>query len=316
MRRSPLCSAATTTSSPLDSLSTRRRSPLQRLYASVMTLTRRLKRNQSDSILSQHDRPDEQPAQPDKGATQDIHETEDKLKDELKKKDGKLAKQVRKSSCPLGAPPVGFDIGIDFGRMHDTSMLPVASCFPWASSVSPLRAPLLRIALTSWTVGILLGFIFVQPSDFHDFQTHLALLMDEFEITMPEFPNLDLPQLDLSRVELEWQRLWSNIPEPWKLNTNGLEFTVGEKIAERGLSAKHPVVLIPGIISTASVSTLYTLLSVVTRMIHRVWSHGPPPPITGRSSARRSGEGSLCSPRSPSTATNGSLHSCSTPLLV
>lgn len=102
-------------------------------------------------------------------------------------------------------------------------------------------------------MGILLGFIFVQPSDFHDLQTHLALLMDEFEISMPEFPAIDLPQLDLSRVELEWRKLWSNIPEPWKLNNNGLEFTVGEKIAQRGLSAKHPVVLVPGIISTASV---------------------------------------------------------------
>ncbi|KAH9895210.1 phospholipid:diacylglycerol acyltransferase [Cubamyces lactineus] len=99
-------------------------------------------------------------------------------------------------------------------------------------------------------LGVLLGLIFVQPSDFHDFQTHLALLMDEFEFRVPEFPNLDLPQLDLSLVESEWRRLWSNIPEPWKLNTNGLEFTVGEKIAARGLSAKHPVVLIPGIIST------------------------------------------------------------------
>ncbi|OBZ69479.1 Phospholipid:diacylglycerol acyltransferase [Grifola frondosa] len=99
-------------------------------------------------------------------------------------------------------------------------------------------------------VGILLGFVLIQPSDFTDFQTHLALLMDEFDIAMPEFPQIDIPQLDLSRVEAEWRRLWSNIPEPWKLNTNGLEFAVGEKIAARGLSAKHPVVLIPGIIST------------------------------------------------------------------
>lgn len=102
-------------------------------------------------------------------------------------------------------------------------------------------------------VGVLLGFMLIEPTDFQDFQTHLALLMDEFEITMPEFPTLDLPQLDLSRVELEWQRLWKNIPEPWKLATNGLEFTVGEKIAAQGLSAKHPVVLVPGIISTVCV---------------------------------------------------------------
>ena len=76
--------------------------------------------------------------------------------------------------------------------------------------------------------------------------------MDEFEVSMPEFPTLDLPQLDLSRVEREWQKLWKNIPEPWKLANNGLEFTVGEAMAERGLSAKHPVILVPGIISTVS----------------------------------------------------------------
>ena len=94
--------------------------------------------------------------------------------------------------------------------------------------------------------------MFIQPTDFQDFQTHLALLMDEVEVSMPEFPTLDLPQLDLSRVEMEWQRIWKNIPEPWKLANNGLEFTVGEAMAARGLSAKHPVVLVPGIISTVS----------------------------------------------------------------
>ncbi|KAJ3523247.1 hypothetical protein NM688_g8760 [Phlebia brevispora] len=99
-------------------------------------------------------------------------------------------------------------------------------------------------------VGILLGFILIQPADFTEFQTHLALLLDEFqfEFDMPQFP-----QFDLSVVENEWRRLKNNIPEfpePWKLTTNGLEFTVGEKIAARGLSAEHPVILVPGIIST------------------------------------------------------------------
>lgn len=105
----------------------------------------------------------------------------------------------------------------------------------------------------SRTVGILVGFILIQPNDLTDFQTHLALLLDEFEfdLSLPQ-----LPQFDLSVVESEWRRLRNNIPEPWKLNTNGLEFTVGEELAKRGLSAKHPVVLVPGIIST--VSTNYT----------------------------------------------------------
>ena len=101
-------------------------------------------------------------------------------------------------------------------------------------------------------VGILLGFILIQPSDFTDFQTHLALLLDEFQW---EFDMPQLPQFDLTVVENEWRRLKSNIPEfpePWKLSTNGLEFTVGERMAARGLSAEHPVVLVPGVISTVS----------------------------------------------------------------
>ena len=98
-------------------------------------------------------------------------------------------------------------------------------------------------------MGIFFGFILVQPNDLTDFQTHLALLLDEFEfdLSLPQ-----LPQFDLSIVENEWRRLRSNIPEPWKLKNNGLEYKVGEAIAARGLSAKHPVVLVPGIISTVS----------------------------------------------------------------
>ncbi|OCH92023.1 Lecithin:cholesterol acyltransferase [Obba rivulosa] len=99
-------------------------------------------------------------------------------------------------------------------------------------------------------LGVLLGFILIQPSDFTEFQAHLALLLDEYDISMPQLPQIDLPQLDLTRVEVEWRRFWANIPEPWKLNKNGLEFTVGDAMAARGLSAKHPVVLVPGIIST------------------------------------------------------------------
>lgn len=106
-------------------------------------------------------------------------------------------------------------------------------------------------------MGIFVGFLLIQPPDFSDFHTHLALLMDEFDITIPEFSTLDIPLMNFSRVEVEWQRLWQNIPEPWKLNNNGLEFTVGGKIAAEGLSAKYPVVLIPGIISTVCFSSTY-----------------------------------------------------------
>ncbi|PCH36716.1 phospholipid:diacylglycerol acyltransferase [Wolfiporia cocos MD-104 SS10] len=102
-------------------------------------------------------------------------------------------------------------------------------------------------------VGILLGFVLVQPTDLTDFQTHLALLLDQYELNvLPALPRLDfeLPAFDLSRFESEWRRVWASVPEPWKLNNNGLEFTVGDALAARGLYARHPVVLVPGIIST------------------------------------------------------------------
>ncbi|KAH9988041.1 phospholipid/diacylglycerol acyltransferase [Russula vinacea] len=62
---------------------------------------------------------------------------------------------------------------------------------------------------------------------------------------------MSLPQIDLSSVQAEWKRLISTIPEPWKLNTDGREFQVGDAIKARGLEANYPVVLIPGVISTS-----------------------------------------------------------------
>ncbi|KAJ3772738.1 phospholipid:diacylglycerol acyltransferase [Lentinula raphanica] len=93
--------------------------------------------------------------------------------------------------------------------------------------------------------GILLAFAFVQPSDIQDMHAQLTLLMDQYDITLPQ-----LPDFDFSRFESEWNRLRSNIPELWKFNRDGREFQVGERMKARGLSAEYPVVLIPGVIST------------------------------------------------------------------
>jgi phospholipid:diacylglycerol acyltransferase len=95
-------------------------------------------------------------------------------------------------------------------------------------------------------VGVLLGLVFVEPSDLPDIPGHVAVLLEDYDISLP------LPQIDLSRVQAEWKRLVSTIPEPWKLNTDGREFRVGDSIKARGLEAKHPIVLIPGVISTVS----------------------------------------------------------------
>ncbi|KAG6866216.1 hypothetical protein C0991_007241 [Blastosporella zonata] len=73
----------------------------------------------------------------------------------------------------------------------------------------------------------------------------MSILMDQYNVYMP-----DLPGFDLTRVETEWSRLRSSIPEIWKFNNDGREFQVGEAMRARGLSAEHPVILIPGVIST------------------------------------------------------------------
>ncbi|KAF9268724.1 Lecithin:cholesterol acyltransferase [Marasmius fiardii PR-910] len=95
-------------------------------------------------------------------------------------------------------------------------------------------------------LGILLAFAFVTPAEIHEMHNQLSLLLQELEFPVPEIPGFDL-----SRLEVEWNRLRSNIPEVWKFNRDGREFLVGERMAERGFSAKYPVVLIPGVISTA-----------------------------------------------------------------
>jgi len=95
-------------------------------------------------------------------------------------------------------------------------------------------------------VGVLLGFILMQPYDIQEMHAHLALLMEEYDISFK------IPEIDLSGVEMEWQRLRGNIPELWKLNNDGREFQVGEAMKARGLTAQHPVVLVPGIVSTVS----------------------------------------------------------------
>lgn len=95
-------------------------------------------------------------------------------------------------------------------------------------------------------MGIFLGLVFVEPSNLPDIPGHVAVFLEDYDIS------LSLPQIDLSRVQAEWKRLVSTIPEPWKLNTDGREFRVGDAIKARGLGANHPIVLVPGVISTVS----------------------------------------------------------------
>ncbi|KAF9564814.1 phospholipid:diacylglycerol acyltransferase [Agrocybe pediades] len=96
------------------------------------------------------------------------------------------------------------------------------------------------------SLGLLLGFAFVEPQDIHELHAQVTTLANSYDINLPQ-----LPEIDLSRVEIEWTRFRSSIPEVWKFNNDGREFQVGENMKNRGLSAEYPVVLVPGIISTA-----------------------------------------------------------------
>ncbi|KZP19600.1 phospholipid:diacylglycerol acyltransferase [Athelia psychrophila] len=93
--------------------------------------------------------------------------------------------------------------------------------------------------------GVLLGFAVVQPADFKDMHQHLSLLLNTYDLQLPDLPNFDTAFLDA-----EWQRLRSSIPEVWNLANDGREFQVGAAMKARGLTAHHPVVLVPGIVST------------------------------------------------------------------
>ena len=87
----------------------------------------------------------------------------------------------------------------------------------------------------------------ITPEELPDIPAHLALLLNEYDISL-SLPQI--PQFDLTRVEMEWRRLTNSIPEVWKLNNDGREFQVGAAMKARGLGADYPVVLVPGIVST------------------------------------------------------------------
>lgn len=112
---------------------------------------------------------------------------------------------------------------------------------PYVDNVLRLRS----LRPSTGTVGVILGFALIQPSDIQDMHSQLSLLMENYDIALPQFP-----EFDFTRLETEWAKFRINIPELWKFNRDGREFSVGLEMKERGLSAEYPVVLIPGVIST------------------------------------------------------------------
>lgn len=152
-------------------------------------------------------------------------------------------------------------------------------------------------------MGIALGLVFVGPSTLPDIPGHFSVFLEDYDLSLP----LPLLPIDLSRVQVEWKRLISTIPEPWKLNTDGREFQVGDAIKARGLDAKYPVILIPGVISTVRAFSASSpgFLVCPMRLFPRALSRGQRRQSIALSSARKYGAVSRCSPRSLSTARSG-----------
>ena len=189
----------------------------------------------------------------------------------------------------------------------------VSVWYPPCVFVSFVRPSPLTSTLTA--VGVLLGFILLHPYDLPTMHAHLLLRMADTDLSALRFPEFDF---DLSRVEAEWARLRASmgihIPEVWKLNKDGREFRVGEAARGRGLRAVHPVVIVPGIISTVRPVVFFFCFSGCARVSRGLTptprrdspsNRGRPPPSTGRFSATRCGAGSGCSPRSSFTASGG-----------
>lgn len=129
-----------------------------------------------------------------------------------------------------------------------------------------------------FVVGILSATWFFPASKLPALPEHLQVLLDDYEFVMPAF--------DFSA---EWERFKSNIPEPWKLANDGREFLVGEEMKSRGLEAKYPVVLIPGIISTVRFPCRCSFSRCSNMLPSRVWSLGQQLRNLEDSSDRKSG---------------------------
>ena len=102
-------------------------------------------------------------------------------------------------------------------------------------------------------MGTLFGIAVLGPTTSPiQMPAQIAVLLDQSQSDLSSFFSNVMPSIDIEwgRFETEWQAFKSRIPEPWKLNNDGREFKVGEKARDRGLHVTHPVVLVPGIIST------------------------------------------------------------------
>ncbi|KDQ11270.1 hypothetical protein BOTBODRAFT_35570 [Botryobasidium botryosum FD-172 SS1] len=109
------------------------------------------------------------------------------------------------------------------------------------------KRPFLASRRFLFPLGLLLGTIMTtlyMPS----IPPYLMPLLEEYDIFLPSlsgFGNISMPAL-----EFEWWQLTEKVLAPAKSWLENRDFKVGEALAEEGLSAHHPIIIVPGIIST------------------------------------------------------------------
>lgn len=111
-------------------------------------------------------------------------------------------------------------------------------------------------SLTCISVGTIVGAAVLAPSTTPlETPAQISLLLSQYPSNLGALLQNVVTSIDFDfdwgRLETEWDAFKARLPEPWKLNNDGREFLVGERMRDRGLRAEHPVVLIPGIISTS-----------------------------------------------------------------
>lgn len=120
-----------------------------------------------------------------------------------------------------------------------------------ASAAGNAKKGLTRYRRLFFLVGIVLGaavtWLAAQNAGMDSHIRSLRGILDDQLVSL----GVDLSQLDFSlRMPKEFLDLGDNLfsgPKEW-LSTK--DFRVGRKLAEQGYKAEHPVVLMPGIIST------------------------------------------------------------------
>lgn len=67
------------------------------------------------------------------------------------------------------------------------------------------------------------------------------MMMDELDLTFSLPENFSV---------IEWRQLADTVVTPARSWLTSRDFAVGQELAEKGYHAKHPVVLVPGVVST------------------------------------------------------------------